>query len=459
MMLFPLSSFMPQLPLDETLVRPKSSLSSRPPSFVPTVHSWAQKLTFRTSLGDVTLANIMSGSTCTPINLADFEAYLLHKEYCLENLHFVVWYQDYRKRYLETTKALESYTEPNTTTASVYSYLDNDSTWDAEISPPQSAMTTPTSGTFPGAMSSVTHLLSAAAPFGRQNKILSSGTKERLEQQQGDFKDECHRIIATFLRPGAAEELNMDSRMRDTLMKKIMTGSHPDIFLPVYQEVHHLLQSTSVPRFLSFAATNINRPKQLFWYFVGVTDIFLSILIAVIMIAYIPTPPEQNRAWRLFPVLFAGFGAMQVYSAFRGFCNQVWQRNSAQVRAWEMHDMDLESRKFVEQIQAPPSIKPPPSPTSSFNIFDQSAVQSSLMTPASPGSPGFSMFEKKQLEGAVPAFLSESRVEMKRPPIFGPERVIQDPHVKAAQAMIMTETWIAGGIFATIFSIVVFSWP
>lgn len=36
-------------------------------------------------------------------------------------------------------------------------------------------------------------------------------------------------------------------------------------FLPIYDEVYSVIENQSLPHFLGYAKTNINRPKQLFW--------------------------------------------------------------------------------------------------------------------------------------------------------------------------------------------------
>ena len=37
-------------------------------------------------------------------------------------------------------------------------------------------------------------------------------------------------------------------------------------FLPIYEEVYHTLETQSLPNFLQYASTNVNHPKQMFWY-------------------------------------------------------------------------------------------------------------------------------------------------------------------------------------------------
>lgn len=46
------------------------------------------------------------------------------------------------------------------------------------------------------------------------------------------FRQECMRIVTTFLQPGAAKELTLDAIVRDTCIKKFATNTHPDTVSP-----------------------------------------------------------------------------------------------------------------------------------------------------------------------------------------------------------------------------------
>ena len=51
------------------------------------------------------------------------------------------------------------------------------------------------------------------------------------------FREECLRIVATFLTPGAAKELPLDPVVRDTVIRELTWNTHPDIVSilpPVY---------------------------------------------------------------------------------------------------------------------------------------------------------------------------------------------------------------------------------
>jgi hypothetical protein len=51
------------------------------------------------------------------------------------------------------------------------------------------------------------------------------------------FRDECMRIIATFFRPEASKELNLDAALKDDVLRNLDHSTHPDI-------VGHLLLSS-----------------------------------------------------------------------------------------------------------------------------------------------------------------------------------------------------------------------
>jgi len=43
------------------------------------------------------------------------------------------------------------------------------------------------------------------------------------------FKEECMRIVATFLKPGSPRELNLDAAIRDATMTELAHSTHPDV--------------------------------------------------------------------------------------------------------------------------------------------------------------------------------------------------------------------------------------
>ena len=87
----------------------------------------------------------------------------------------------------------------------------------------------------------------------------------QLDPAEQPFRDEALQIVATFIRPGSKKELALDQVVRDAVLKNLVWNTHPDVFLPAYEAIYDILETTSVPNFLEFSVANINLPKQLFW--------------------------------------------------------------------------------------------------------------------------------------------------------------------------------------------------
>jgi len=83
-------------------------------------------------------------------------------------------------------------------------------------------------------------------------------------------------------------------------------------------------------------------------YAVGTLDIIIATVVAVLTIYYKPAFTISStgsllqlpwaRAWRLFSILPASLGGAQVYSAWRGFCSEVYGRGDTQLKTWELED-------------------------------------------------------------------------------------------------------------------------
>ncbi|WVR03903.1 hypothetical protein IAU60_000902 [Kwoniella sp. DSM 27419] len=156
------------------------------------------------------------------------------------------------------------------------------------------------------------------------------------------MREEAQRAFATFLRKGGSRELGISDEMRQFTKICLARSTAPEVFAPLYEEIYHVVETQSLPHFFQHAKTNINRPKQLFWYMVGGADFAFGVVIYLLLTLLLPTRPFGVRAYRLFSVIFVTFGVMQAYSAYRGFCSQVWGRSHRQLRPWEMDDLDDE---------------------------------------------------------------------------------------------------------------------
>jgi len=280
------------------------------------------------------------------------------------------------------------------------------------------------------------------------------------------LRDECVRIVATFFCPGAAEELLLDAVLRDTVIRNLTWSTHPDVFLPVYEEIYHLLE-TSLLRFFAAASVNINLPKQLYWYGVGLSNLLLGIAIAVILITCLPAPPRSSRSWRLFSVPLSSMGCMQIYSAWRGFCSEVWSRGNTQLRVWELQEMDTEAAahwdRVLDDAERTPAPSAPIEPAKSSP--DVAAIApftcADPVSPCTPDDPSARMHPRRKPSrrpprlripptqpaaptDVPPAAAGRPDARFRRPPVFGPERVVRDPHIQAMHRQVLRDMFWVG---------------
>jgi hypothetical protein len=94
------------------------------------------------------------------------------------------------------------------------------------------------------------------------------------------MRDEALRAFSTFLRKGGSRELGISDELRIYTKTCLRRSSAPDCvsrwirscepcscfqFLPVFEEIYQAVETQSLPHFLGYAKTNINRPKKMFW--------------------------------------------------------------------------------------------------------------------------------------------------------------------------------------------------
>ncbi|WWC60163.1 uncharacterized protein I303_102727 [Kwoniella dejecticola CBS 10117] len=358
------------------------------------------------ALEELKLSNILNGDTCPPISFVDFASFVANKEFTTENLLFILWYRSYKSRFDKLDqKVKETIPIPSTRLGDrfdPYGYLDRPSSSSGPHTSGKVEQDVPVVFSEPfrsksgssksaaihtetahqqncsGSASSCSCIENRAPPCRRQSRLLSitqsilgsrrpssashaqennplrsilhhtshpplppSGTV-LAEPSQQPMREEAQRSFATFLRKGGSRELGISDELREYTRICLVRSTAPEVFLPLYEEIYHTVETQSLPHFLQHARSNINRPKQLFWYMIGAADFALGALIYLLLTLLLPAQPFGHRAWRLFSIIFASFGTMQAYSAYRGFCTQVWGRSHRQVRPWEMDDLDDE---------------------------------------------------------------------------------------------------------------------
>ncbi|OCH94496.1 hypothetical protein OBBRIDRAFT_123127 [Obba rivulosa] len=427
-------------------------------------------------------------------SLGDFEGYLAHREYSLENLHFVVWFQDYRRRFFALPADKQALSPgptefnfamptPARTAARIAESMHHADVLrrKASVSPvaalllpahsPVSPITpiTPISQFSSTASAAPSTLSNASRTSSRtshsapaQENSPREGPSPALRPHEQPFREECARIVATFFCPGAAEELSLDSALRDAVIRDLTWNTHPDVFLAVYEEIYHSLETISLPRFLAAASVNINLPKQLYWYGVGLAYVLIGVLIALVLITCLPGPAHVSRSWRLFSVPFASLGWMSMYSGWRGFCTEVWSRGNTQLRVWELQELDTEGAAHWDRVLddagadhrapapvldiAPPIQADPEDAPAVCAIAPFASAPPDAPDTPGPAPPHAPRARSRPLKRPPPLYIPPAArgAPFRRPPTFGPERVVRDPRIQALHRQVLLDMWWVG---------------
>lgn len=62
-----------------------------------------------------------------------------------------------------------------------------------------------------------------------ENPSISTAQHTVLPNAELPFKEECMRIVATFLRSDSSKELSLDAMVRETIIRDLRTSTHPDV--------------------------------------------------------------------------------------------------------------------------------------------------------------------------------------------------------------------------------------
>ncbi|CAE6444437.1 unnamed protein product [Rhizoctonia solani] len=411
---------------------------------------WAGRRATRKLVKQIRLVNILSGDACSPLGLEEFEAYVALQEHSLENLQFIIWYHDYQRRFFALKNEEQALSPPPAKSLGHLALPTPIATYGNSKAP------IPDSPRSSGWALSPTSSFSATSWSSWSPISVPSPMPSPLKDQP--FRNETLQIVATFIRPGAKKELNLDMDVRDELLRELEKSTHPDVFAPAYAQIYDLVDGCSVPNFVSYAAANINLPKQMYWYAIGIIFTLISWVIAIFTIYFVPDHPRSKRSIRLVSVPFAVLGCMQIYSAWRGFCSQVFGRSARQLHTWELVD-PADAGVSFQITGLVPSLPPKPPPLrtvlemvagtkkhdvapfanlpsrSSLEMVDMAATTSSL--PLSGPRVVFTDPEPQSRGG---------RAAFRRPAVYGPERVVEDPRIREFhQGVIRDMLWVGFG--------------
>lgn len=127
----------------------------------------------------------------------------------MENLQFIVWYHDYRARFLALPLEQQALSP---------------SPLFASCSPvPEQYLREPTSP------STATTVDWGRSPLSSSWSQWSPVPPTPVTLRDQPFRIETLQIVATFLRPNAKKELSLDADVRDELLRGLERTTHPDV--------------------------------------------------------------------------------------------------------------------------------------------------------------------------------------------------------------------------------------
>ncbi|THH31920.1 hypothetical protein EUX98_g2278 [Antrodiella citrinella] len=434
-------------------------------------------------LTTITLDQVISGHTCEPITLADFEAYLEYQEHTVENLQFVVWYQSYRTRFLEITK------QPKCV-ATAFTFCTPDAArmeervrqsermfdaWtgagqDGEAPPPVTPISPISPHSDVNSTSPLTTFPTTVA--GREQQATVSF---RLMNREVDYlnnlplKNEYSAVVKTFIQSGSPKELSLSDEMREMVLRDATWNTHPDVFLPVYEQIYDTLSTQSLPTFLKLSATNVNFPKAFYWYAFGALYVVFS-LVVFFPFVFLGPPEVHKRAWRAISIPFSSLGVMQVYSGWKGLCTEVWSRGRAQLRPWDlqfMEDQDQAREVPSGPVDEEKGLKPQheqvgTGSSSTLSVLEKAKngetstntrTASGTSTTASPSSPSSapSAPSPNNHKNEFPFESPKQVVDITaKPTMFGPERPLLDPRIRKVHALIVRDMLLVGVVWTAV---------
>lgn len=263
-------------------------------------------------------------------SLSDFEGYLSFVDRTLPNLQFVVWYQSYRERFLNLPPPGQAFSPPPDAHTPYYPPPSPIASSTASITLYQALKTPPASPS----------LLPPTSPFSIAPSISS------LHQP---MRTEVSRVIATFLLPRSPKALIcLTDTMKESIISDLQSTTHPDAFAFANEAALSALRA-SLPHFLAQSVRVTNRPKQLFWFTVGIASLGLgfSLFFITLLIAQLDSHLTNwgMRGLRLISVPFIGYGVQIITMASYGHCGKIARRGHVQLRPWELEHASEEEEK------------------------------------------------------------------------------------------------------------------
>lgn len=158
------------------------------------------------------------------------------------------------------------------------------------------------------------------------------GTNKKSTSAQ-PFREEVNRIIAHYIAPGSARELNLSHKDRFAVLYALRRTTHPSAFHPIKQVLDLTLRNQSHPNFVRWSICNGNKPWTIFLRTFAVCNVVIGFAIAILL-----TLSRASRWYRILAALEWWFGITNLIAAYQGLCVLLLRRHTREVRPWEIDE-------------------------------------------------------------------------------------------------------------------------
>lgn len=473
-------------------------------SHTPRVAGLMRRIRLR-QLRNITLAHVLADDTSRPISLSNFEAYMTFSENALQELQFIVWFQDYAARFFALADEVQRRSpgppvevfEHKCRLRGLLARLRRKSADSNLLSPTYSeksfqASNEKISRHRPCQYSRMRALSDASETTAVGGDGPCSGTC--LCQQP--FREECLHVMHTFFRPESSKALRIDKAMRRATAIRLGQSTHPDVFADAYEYIYNRIENVSLPQFILVASTNMSMRKQMAWYCVGFFSLLTSLALALTTILVIPAHHSSSRAYRTFAVPFWTFACISLYASYSGICPYIVYTEPRRLHAWELEEADSRTRNCVAStailyplggaprlppINSPlPVIITPPAPaitvarSTHASTASSSTVGSSILRgPALDSQQTIHAALDREIDvemhvccEVAPASPPDANLEggrlrngFRRPPIFGPNIITLDARIRSVHIKTVQTSVFMSLACTTVFCAVLYSVP
>ncbi|MCJ1282876.1 hypothetical protein MMC26_002202 [Xylographa opegraphella] len=322
------------------------------------------------------------------MSLKDFMDYLVYVAYDAENLQFYLWHEEYTKKFNalpEAVKCLSPKWEASMLSPSFGRAVAGRIPESAAISSDSKEM-----GTFynDGSSDSPTSATSPAHsphPFTKEQELVVSGmsTKDEpdweacrfhslvifnhsrvsptphenlancLEVSIQPLREDIRKIMAYYLEPGSARELNLSHRDRQNLKQRLQHTTHPSAFTPIIEIISLTLRNQSHPNFIRWSMCNGNRPRV-----IALRGIAISVILITTAVGVILALSHASRWYRILCLPTLWFGIANIVASYKGLCILLYRRKTRESRPWELDGPT--ATLLLEEGRLPPSLPPTP---------------------------------------------------------------------------------------------------